>query len=229
MARELRALTDPLLTQNPVTTQVLGICSALAVTSSLSSALVMGAALSVVTAVSSLMVSLIRRHVPVAIRLILQITIVASLVIVVDQVLLAYAPAMSRRLTVFVGLIVTNCIVLGRTEAFAMRNPPLASLLDGLGSGLGYGLVLACLATVRELLGAGTLLGYRLLTPLAEGGGFRPLQLMLLPSSAFFLLGLLIWSLRTRLPEQAEPAVRLLTPRGARRASDSSGQERTGR
>jgi Na+-transporting NADH:ubiquinone oxidoreductase subunit D len=219
MARELRALSEPIVARNPVTTQVLGICSALAVTSSLSTALVMGAALSVVAAVSSLAISLIRRHVPDAIRLILQITIIASLVIVVDQVLLAHAPSMSRRLTVFVGLIVTNCIVLGRTEGFAMRNPPLASLLDGLGSGLGYALVLAWVGTVRELLGAGTLLGHTLLTPVVEGGWFQPLQVMLLPASAFFLLGLLIWALRTRYPEQAEPAAPLLSARRARRPS----------
>jgi Na+-transporting NADH:ubiquinone oxidoreductase subunit D len=208
-----RILIDPILVNNPVTLQVLGICSALAVTTSLATSLVMSAALIVVLALSSTMISLIRSHIPASIRLIVQITIIASLVIIVDQVLQAYFFSMSKRLSVFVGLIVTNCIVLGRAEGFAMKNPPLASLLDGLGNGFGYALILIAMGTIRELLGAGTLLGVSILTPVAAGGWFVPLGLMALPPSAFFLLGLLVWVVRTIRPEQAEP-VQETTPEG---------------
>jgi Na+-transporting NADH:ubiquinone oxidoreductase subunit D len=201
-----RILIDPILVSNPVTLQVLGICSALAVTTSLSTALVMSAALIFVLTVSNVAISLIRNHVPRTIRLIVQITIIASLVIVVDQVLQAYMFEMSRRLSVFVGLIVTNCIVLGRAEGFAMQNPPGASLLDGIGNGLGYALILVVIGTVRELLGAGTLMGFVILPTEADGGWFTPLGLMALPPSAFFLLGLVVWAIRTIRPEQAEPA-----------------------
>jgi Na+-transporting NADH:ubiquinone oxidoreductase subunit D len=201
-----RILIDPILVSNPVTLQVLGICSALAVTTSLSTALVMSAALIFVLTVSNVAISLIRNHVPRTIRLIVQITIIASLVIVVDQVLQAYMFEMSRRLSVFVGLIVTNCIVLGRAEGFAMQNPPGASLLDGIGNGLGYALILVVIGTVRELLGAGTLMGFVVLPTEAEGGWFTPLGLMALPPSAFFLLGLVVWAVRTLRPEQADPA-----------------------
>jgi Na+-transporting NADH:ubiquinone oxidoreductase subunit D len=201
-----RILIDPILVSNPVTLQVLGICSALAVTTSLSTALVMSAALIFVLTVSNVAISLIRNHVPRTIRLIVQITIIASLVIVVDQVLQAYMFEMSRRLSVFVGLIVTNCIVLGRAEGFAMQNPPGASLLDGIGNGLGYALILVVIGTVRELLGAGTLMGFVILPTEADGGWFTPLGLMALPPSAFFLLGLIVWAIRTIRPEQADPA-----------------------
>jgi Na+-transporting NADH:ubiquinone oxidoreductase subunit D len=201
-----RILIDPILVSNPVTLQVLGICSALAVTTSLSTALVMSAALIFVLTVSNVAISLIRNHVPRTIRLIVQITIIASLVIVVDQVLQAYMFEMSRRLSVFVGLIVTNCIVLGRAEGFAMQNPPGASLLDGIGNGLGYALILVVIGTVRELLGAGTLMGVVILPTEADGGWFTPLGLMALPPSAFFLLGLVVWAIRTIRPEQAETA-----------------------
>jgi Na+-transporting NADH:ubiquinone oxidoreductase subunit D len=201
-----RILIDPILVSNPVTLQVLGICSALAVTTSLSTALVMSAALIFVLTVSNVAISLIRNHVPRTIRLIVQITIIASLVIVVDQVLQAYMFEMSRRLSVFVGLIVTNCIVLGRAEGFAMQNPPGASLLDGIGNGLGYALILVVIGTVRELLGAGTLMGVVILPTEADGGWFTPLGLMALPPSAFFLLGLVVWAVRTLRPEQADPA-----------------------
>ena len=206
MSDRARTLIDPILVANPVTLQVLGICSALAVTTSLSTAAVMSAALIVVLTLSNGIISLIRNHIPRSIRLIVQITIIASLVIVVDQVLQAYMFAMSKRLSVFVGLIVTNCIVLGRAEGFAMHNPPGASLLDGLGNGLGYTLILVAIGTVRELLGAGTLLGVTILPAAADGGWFTPLGLMALPPSAFFLLGLLVWAIRTIRPEQAEPA-----------------------
>ena len=201
-----RTLIDPILVSNPVTLQVLGICSALAVTTSLSTALVMSAALIVVLTLSNGIISLIRNHIPRSIRLIVQITIIASLVIVVDQLLQAYMFDMSKRLSVFVGLIVTNCIVLGRAEGFAMKNPPGASLLDGIGNGLGYGLILVAMGVVRELLGAGTLMGIVMLPAVADGGWFTPLGLMALPPSAFFLLGLLVWAIRTIRPEQAEAA-----------------------
>jgi len=201
-----RTLIDPILVSNPVTLQVLGICSALAVTTSLSTALVMSAALIVVLTLSNGIISLIRNHIPRSIRLIVQITIIASLVIVVDQLLQAYMFDMSKRLSVFVGLIVTNCIVLGRAEGFAMKNPPGASLLDGIGNGLGYALILVAMGALRELLGAGTLMGHTILPVVADGGWFTPLGLMALPPSAFFLLGLLVWAIRTIRPEQAEPA-----------------------
>jgi len=201
-----RTLIDPILVSNPVTLQVLGICSALAVTTSLSTALVMSAALIVVLTLSNGIISLIRNHIPRSIRLIVQITIIASLVIVVDQLLQAYMFDMSKRLSVFVGLIVTNCIVLGRAEGFAMKNPPGASLLDGIGNGLGYALILVAMGTLRELLGAGTLMGHTILPAVADGGWFTPLGLMALPPSAFFLLGLLVWAIRMIRPEQAETA-----------------------
>ena len=206
MSNRLRPMIDPILASNPVTLQVLGICSALAVTTSLATALVMSAALISVLTLASGTISLIRRHVPKSIRLIVQITIIASLVIVVDQLLQAYMFAMSKRLSVFVGLIVTNCIILGRAEAFAMKNPPGPALLDGLGNGLGYAAILLVIGTVRELLGAGTLMGVTILPTAADGGWFTPLGLMALPPSAFFLLGLLVWAVRTARPEQAEPA-----------------------
>lgn len=196
----------PLLKENPVTLHVLGICSALAITNSLTSSLIMSVALTTVLLISNTAISLVRNHLPSSVRLIVQITIIASLVIVVDQVLQAYMFAMSKLLSVFVGLIVTNCIVLARAEAFAMKNPPGASLLDGLGNGLGYALILIAIGTVRELLGAGTLLGVTILPTVADGGWFTPLGLMALPPSAFFLLGLLVWLVRTIRPEQVEPA-----------------------
>jgi Na+-transporting NADH:ubiquinone oxidoreductase subunit D len=206
MSDRSRTLIDPILVSNPVTLQVLGICSALAVTTSLSTALVMSAALIFVLTLANGIISLIRNHVPRSIRLIVQITIIASLVIVVDQMLQAYMFAMSKRLSVFVGLIVTNCIVLGRAEGFAMKNPPGASLLDGLGNGIGYTLILVAMGIVRELLGAGTLMGVTILPVVADGGWFTPLGLMALPPSAFFLLGLLVWAIRAIRPEQAEAA-----------------------
>jgi Na+-transporting NADH:ubiquinone oxidoreductase subunit D len=200
----LRHLTGPLLTQNPVSVQILGICSALAVTTSLATALVMCAALTAVITLSSGIISSIRRHIPSSIRLIVQITIIASLVIVADEVLKAYAFDVSKRLSVFVGLIITNCIVLARAESFAMRNPVGPSLLDGLGNGLGYSLILIIVGTLRELLGAGTLLGQPVLPLASAGGWFTPLKLMLLAPSAFFILGFLVWIIRCWRPEQVE-------------------------
>lgn len=199
-----RTLVDPLIENNPVTLQILGICSALAVTTSLLTALVMSAALTTVLTLSNTTISLIRKHVPSAVRLIVQITIIASLVIVADEILKAYAFAASKRLSVFVGLIITNCIVLARAESFAMRNPPLPSLLDGLGNGVGYSLILILVGAIRELVGAGTLLGYVVLPQTKHGGWYEPLVLMLQPASAFFLLGFLVWIVRTRWPDQVE-------------------------
>jgi Na+-transporting NADH:ubiquinone oxidoreductase subunit D len=201
-----RILTDPILDQNPVMLQVLGVCSALAVTRELQPALIMSMAVICVLAYTNVAVSLLRRVMPNEIRLVLEVTLIASAVIVVDEFLKAYAPETSRVLTVFVGLIVTNCIVLGRAEAFALHNRVLPSLLDGVGNGLGYALVLIAVAAARELMGAGSLLGYPLLSPVAEGGWFEPNQLMQQPVSAFFLIGFLIWMVRSWRPSLAEPS-----------------------
>ncbi|MCR9087597.1 MAG: NADH:ubiquinone reductase (Na(+)-transporting) subunit D [Rhodobacteraceae bacterium] len=205
MLSRLRTVTGPIIANNPITLQILGICSALAVTTSLSTALTMSAALTVVLCLSSGIISLIRHHIPPVIRLIVQIIIIASLVIVIDEFLRAFAFEISRQLSIFVGLIVTNCLVLGRAESFAMHNPPLPAVLDGLGNGLGYSAVLILVGTIRELLGAGTLLGYPMLPLAAEGGWFEPLGLMQLAPSAFFIIGFLIWAIRTRWAAQVEP------------------------
>lgn len=199
-------LTEPLIRQNPVTLQILGICSALAVTTSVATAVTMSASLTVVIVLSALLVSLIRRHIPDSIRLIVQIVIVASLVIVIDQFLQAYFFDISKRLSVFVSLITTNCLVLGRTESFSRNNPPLPSMIDALGNGLGYSLVLIVIGSLRELFGTGKLLGYQLFATTDQGGWFEPLNLMLLAPSAFFLIGGLVWAIRSVLPEQAEAA-----------------------
>jgi len=200
----LHHLTAPLIDNNPVTLQMLGICSALAVTTSLDTALIMSLALIGVLAAASTLISLIRRHLPASIRLVVQITIIASLVIVTDQLLRAFAFEISQRLSVFVGLIVTNCIVLGRAESFAMHNPVWPSFLDGVGNGLGYGLILMIVATIRELLGSGTLFGMTVLPLTSDGGWFEPLGFMLLAPSAFFIIGGLVWAIRTRNPAQVE-------------------------
>lgn len=210
--KALRTLYGPIIDNNPVTLQILGICSALAVTTSLSTALIMSVALTVVLMAGSLTISLIRRHIPTSIRLIVQITIIASLVIVTDQVIQAFAFELSQRLSIFVGLIVTNCLVLGRAEAFAMHNPPGISALDALGNGLGYSLILMIVGFIRELLGAGTLFGQTVFLSVHDGGWFVPLNLMLLAPSAFFILGLLIWVIRTIRPAQVEQADFALEP-----------------
>ncbi|WP_111641926.1 NADH:ubiquinone reductase (Na(+)-transporting) subunit D [Marinimicrobium alkaliphilum] len=199
-------LITPLLRNNPITLQILGICSALAVTSQLSVTLVMCIALTVVAALSCFFVSIVRNHIPGNIRIIVQMTIIASLVILVDQVLKAVAYDISRQLSVFVGLIITNCIVMGRCEAFAMKNPPLPSLLDGIGNGLGYSIILIGVAVVRELLGSGSLLGYNILPVASEGGWYVPNGLLLLPPSAFFIIGLMIWGIRVWDKSQVEEA-----------------------
>ncbi len=197
-------LVDPLVDNNPITLQVLGICSALAVTSSLQVAFVMTLAVTAVTGLSSFFISTLRNHIPSSIRIIVQMVIIASLVILVDQILKAYAFQISKTLSVFVGLIITNCIVMGRAEAFAMKNPPVASLIDGIGNGLGYGLILMLVGVIRELFGSGSLFGVTILQTVNNGGWYVPNGLLLLPPSAFFVIGLLIWAFRRWKPEQVE-------------------------
>ena len=204
MADRRKLILDPVLENNPVILQTLGICSALAVTSSLKVSLIMCVALTSVLALSNLFISILRHHIPGSIRIIVQMIIISSLVIVVDQVLKAFAPEVSKTLSVFVGLIITNCIVMGRAEAYAMKNPPIPSFLDGIGNGLGYSMILIVVAVVRELFGAGTLLGVEILPLATEGGWYTPMGLLLLPPSAFFIIGLFIWILRTVKPAQVE-------------------------
>ncbi|GAA6193681.1 NADH:ubiquinone reductase (Na(+)-transporting) subunit D [Phaeobacter gallaeciensis] len=197
-------LIDPLVDNNPITLQVLGICSALAVTSSLQVAFVMALAVTFVTAFSSFFISILRNQIPGSIRIIVQMVIIASLVILVDQILKAYAFEISKTLSVFVGLIITNCIVMGRAEAFAMKNPPVASFIDGIGNGMGYGLILLLVGVIRELFGAGSLFGITILETVNNGGWYVPNGMLLLPPSAFFIIGLLIWAFRTWKPNQVE-------------------------
>jgi Na+-transporting NADH:ubiquinone oxidoreductase subunit D len=197
-------LTTPLVNDNPITLQVLGICSALAVTSQMSTSLIMALALTMVTAFSSAAISAIRNHIPSSIRIIVQMTIIASLVIVVDQILKAFAYEISKQLSVFVGLIITNCIVMGRAEGYAMKNPPLESFMDGIGNGLGYSLILIIVAFFRETLGSGKLLGFEVFKLAKDGGWYDPNGLMLLPPSAFFIIGLIIWGVRQWKPNQVE-------------------------
>ncbi|HTO20695.1 MAG TPA: NADH:ubiquinone reductase (Na(+)-transporting) subunit D [Pseudomonas sp.] len=197
-------LFNPVFANNPIGLQILGICSALAVTSNLKTALVMSIALTLVTGFSNLFISMIRSQIPSSIRMIVQMVIIASLVIVVDQVLKAYAYSLSKQLSVFVGLIITNCIVMGRAEAFAMQNPPVLSFFDGIGNGLGYSAMLIVLGVIRELFGAGKLFGYTIIPLIKDGGWYLPNGLLLLPPSAFFLIGLIIWALRSWKKEQVE-------------------------
>ena len=200
------SLVDPIFKNNPIALQVLGICSALAVTSSLKVTLVMALSVTVVTGCSNFCISLIRNQIPGSIRIIVQMVIIASLVIVVDQLLKAYFYDISKQLSVFVGLIITNCIVMGRAEAFAMKNPPLPSFFDGIGNGLGYSAILVAIAIVRELFGAGKLMGIEILPLVNDGGWYQPNGLLLLPPSAFFLIGLFIWALRAWKKDQVEEA-----------------------
>lgn len=211
-------LFTPVLTNNPIGLQILGICSALAVTSSLKVTLVMCIALTVVCAFSNLFVSLVRNQIPNSVRIIAQMTIIASLVIVVDQVLKAYAFEISKQLSVFVGLIITNCIVMGRAEAFAMKNPPGASFLDGIGNGFGYSAMLIALAFVRELFGSGKLMGAEILPLVTDGGWYVPNGMLLLPPSAFFLIGLIIWAMRTYDKKQVEEAEFKICPNTVKEA-----------
>ncbi len=204
MAKTRDVLIDPLFNNNPIALQVLGICSALAVTTKMDTAFVMSVAVIAVTMSSNFFVSALRHQIPTNIRIIVQLTIIASLVIVVDQILKAYFFELSKQLTVFVGLIITNCIIMGRAEAYAMQNPPTASLVDGFGNGLGYGAILMVTAFVRELFGSGTVLGASVFPLAAEGGWYTPNGLMVLSPGAFFIIGFLIWVLRVWKPEQVE-------------------------
>jgi Na+-transporting NADH:ubiquinone oxidoreductase subunit D len=206
-AKPREVLLNPLFNNNPIALQVLGICSALAVTTKVETALVMCVAVILVTGFSGASVSLIRKRIPTNIRIIVQMTIIASLVILVDQILRAFFWDVSKQMSVFVGLIITNCIVMGRAEGFAMKNSVWLSFLDGIGNGLGYSLILLAVATFREVLGSGSFYGVQVLAVAGtEGGWYVPNGMMLLPPSAFFLIGLMIWALRTWKPEQVEEA-----------------------
>jgi Na+-transporting NADH:ubiquinone oxidoreductase subunit D len=200
-----RHLTNPLVDENPITVQILGLCSALAVSRTLEPALIMAVSVIAVLVFSNLMVSFLRHIMPRSIRLILEVTLIASAVIVVDETLKAYAPGISEVLSVFVGLIITNCIILGRAEAFAIHHGPLDSLADALGNGIGYALILLGVAAMRELFGAGSLFDRQVLPLISEGGWYRPNEMMLYAPSAFFLIGFLIWGVRSIRVEQAEP------------------------
>ena len=204
MAKAKDALVDPILTNNPIAIQVLGICSALAVTTKLETTITMCLAVLFVLVFSNLAVSVIRSQIPSSIRMIVQMTIIASLVIIVDQFLKAYAYDISKQLSVFVGLIITNCIIMGRAEAYAMQNPPGLSVLDGIGNALGYSVLLLFVGTFRELFGSGTLLGYTVLPLTTDGGWYPSNGLMLLSPSAFFLIGFFIWGLKTWKKELVE-------------------------
>jgi len=204
MIKARNVLIDPLFLNNPIALQVLGICSALAVTTKMETAVVMTVAVTVVVAFSNFFISLVRNLIPNSIRIIVQLTIIASLVIVVDQILKAFLFDVAKQLSVFVGLIITNCIVMGRAEAFAMQNPPGLSFIDGIGNGLGYGLILLVVGACREVFGSGTFFGMNVLTPAAQGGWYTPNGLMVLAPGAFFLIGLFIWALRTWKPDQVE-------------------------
>ncbi len=201
---ERKVLFDPLFNNNPIALQVLGICSALAVTTQMDKSFIMCIALTAVCGLSSLSVSIIRNYIPSSIRIIVQMCIIASFVIVADQVLQAFAFEISKSLSVFVGLIITNCIVMGRAEGYAMQNPPWASFLDGIGNGLGYSIILMGTALVRELFGAGKIFGHVIFKTVNEGGWYNPNGLMLLAPGAFFIIGFMIWGIRTFKPDQVE-------------------------
>ena len=199
-----KTILDPLFNNNPIALQILGVCSALAVTSKMETVLVMSLAVICVIALSSLSVSIIRDYIPSSIRIIVQMTIIASLVIITDQVLKAYLFDTSKALSVYVGLIITNCIIMGRAEGYAMQNGPLMSFLDGIGNGIGYAIVLIFVGVFRELFGSGSLLGFQILPLVSEGGWYQPNGLMLLAPSAFFLIGFFIWILRIFYKDQVE-------------------------
>lgn len=200
------AFLEPLITNNPVMIQILGICSTLAVTSSMKTAFVMGISVTAVTALSNYAVSLTRNYIPSSVRIIAQMTIIASLVIVVDQILRAFAYDLSKQLSVYVGLIITNCIVMGRTEGFALKYPPVQSFFDGLGNGLGYMIVLCIIATFREIFGSGSWFGITIMETVNNGGWYVPCGLLVMPPCGFFLVGLLIWAVKSYRKELIEPA-----------------------
>ncbi len=204
MASTRETLLDPLINNNPIALQVLGICSALAVTTKMEVALVMSVAVTAVLILSNLSISLIRNWIPSSIRIIVQLTIIASLVIVTDQILKAYYYDIARQMTVFIGLIITNCIIMGRAEAFAMQNGPWASIVDGIGNGLGYSLILMIVGFIRELFGSGRVFGVPVLVTVSDGGWYVPNGLMVLSPGAFFIIGMLVWGLRTWKRDQVE-------------------------
>ena len=191
--KNVKLMTDPLIDNNPIAVQVLGICSALAVTAQLKPSVIMAISVTVVVAFSNLIISMLRKFIPNSIRIIVELTIIATLVILVDQVLKAYAFEMSKQLSVFVGLIITNCIVMGRAEAFAMGNKPWPSLLDGLGSGFGYGIIIVIVGFLREVLGSGTLWGHDIIPAFMANLGYVNNGLMVLPPGAFVIIGLIVW------------------------------------
>ncbi|QOC21392.1 NADH:ubiquinone reductase (Na(+)-transporting) subunit D [Wenzhouxiangella sp. AB-CW3] len=203
-AKAKDVLFEPIFNNNPIALQILGICSALAITTTMQTTLTMCLAVLFVMTLSNFSVSLIRNHIPSNIRIIVQMTIITSLVIIVDQTLQAFAYDISRQLSVFVGLIITNCIIMGRAEAFAMSNSPVMSAIDGIGNAIGYSIVLIFVGVCRELFGSGSLMGINILTPVTEGGWYQTNGLMLLPPSAFFLIGFFIWALRAWKPDQVE-------------------------
>ncbi|MEJ2628083.1 MAG: NADH:ubiquinone reductase (Na(+)-transporting) subunit D [bacterium] len=204
MAKLKKLVIAPIFRENPITFQILGICSALAVTSKMETSLVMSLAVIFVLSLSSFFVSLLRKHIPDSVRIIVEMTIIASLVIIADQIIKAFAFQISKQLSVYVGLIITNCIIMGRAEAFGLKNPPLQSFLDGIGNGLGYSFILLTVGFFRELLGAGTILGIRILPLATQGGWYVRNGIFLIPASAFFLIGLIIWIMRSLIPEQVE-------------------------
>ncbi len=204
MNKYRKVFFDPLFNNNPIALQILGICSALAVTTKLETSIVMSMAVIFVAALSNFSVSLIRNHVSSSIRILVEMTIIASLVIIADQLIKAYAYDISKQLSIFVGLIITNCIILGRTEAFALKNPPVISLVDGIGNGIGYSMILLIVGFLRELIGSGKLFGNAIFPLVTEGGWYIPNGLFLLAPSAFIIIGLLIWALREWKPEQVE-------------------------
>ncbi len=204
MKKYKEVLFDPIFNNNPIALQILGICSALAVTSKMETATIMALAVTLVTAFSNFFVSLIRKHIPSSIRIIVEMTIIASLVIITDQLIRAYAYDVSKQLSVYVGLIITNCIVMGRAEAYALKHPPVESFLDGIGNGLGYSFILLTVGFVRELFGSGKLFGFTILPTINNGGWYEGNGLFLMPPSAFFLIGIIIWIIRTFKPEQIE-------------------------
>ncbi|MCX8083352.1 MAG: NADH:ubiquinone reductase (Na(+)-transporting) subunit D [Calditerrivibrio sp.] len=188
----------PIFINNPITIQVLGICSSLAVTTQLKTALVMGLSVTAVVAMSNLLISMMRNHIPPSVRIIIEMTVIASFVIIVDQFLKAYLFEISKQLSVFVGLIITNCILMGRAEAFAIKNPPLLSFLDGLGNGLGYGMILVIVGAIRELAGSGRLFGFEIFKMQVNGGWYVPNGMFLLAPSGFFIIATIIWFVKER-------------------------------
>jgi len=199
-----KTIFDPLFNNNPIALQILGICSALAVTTKIETALVMSVAVVFVTGFSSMFVSIIRNQIPSSIRIIAQMTIIASMVILTDQILKAYLFEVSKAMSVYVGLIITNCIVMGRAEGFAMKNGPVMSFLDGVGNGLGYSFILIVVAIFRELFGSGKLLGFTIFKTIGDGGWYQPNGMALLSPSAFFIIGFIIWGIRTVKTDQIE-------------------------